>query len=1055
MKRIISLALVLILVLSVFPASAGNGFSSDASAINEAAKSVLLLEIYNSKRKAIATGSGFVGFNDSTLITNYHVIEGGWYVTAYDDDGKPYSVTKVLCADKESDIAILGFEKATGLKPLTLKAYSNLMRGETVVAIGSPKGYLNTVSTGIISALPEDNWIQFTAPISHGSSGGVLLNDQGEVIGITSAISKYEDAQNINYAINIAVAKAMYKAWNGRTYTISGHSTTARMDFTDIYETAAHSSSNTATTVEWACPNCGTRNSSQFCTECGSEKPSWVCKCGTTNSGKFCGSCGSAIADLIASANLAIAYEKAGNYESAIAEYKALSGFNSMSFVTDGGKNWVAKEHISAAYYAWADVCLEIMDFKSAVEYFESAGNYLDASSRVDGVYYAQGEYQLSQGRYDDALKSFGWAGKYKDAATRILMCYYAKGEALLQEGDYNGAAGAFKSAGSYGDAADRIKECRYEQGIACIAKGEYDAGITAFKAAGKYKDAETMILSIYYLQAQTEMESGNYKKAEEFFKKAGNYSDASEQAKLAEEMPTKIKYDDAVRLMESGEYLRAAQAFEKLGAYKDSQDNKNKCNYEYGCYALEQKNYDVAYTYFIKAGKYADALDRAYESRIQKAKDQFESQRYTRVRESLKDVLFLSEAEDLYNKATYAMAEDYAAKKNYPSAISYYNECIDYADSKDKLLEARSLYYVQLIKGTAFDKAYSLYTSELKSEHPLEDAVVVESGDKGYAARQILVMANKMGFIEWISETQEEYSSKYTSSIKRMETNFGMNADGTITLTEYHFLANVYYPGVKSSDVSKLLERISDLGYMDAYGKLPDDHSVYESKYSYCVTNLERALGLKADGFLTEEERAVILKQKVENVGEIANFNVTASSGIVTLSWSQAKGAKWYEVYRGNKLIATQTGTYYTDKEAEQGATVQYQVKACKYSKSTQKTKSIKVEPVYTWRSVKDLCKDKSNLNKYIIVENLVKLYHQVKGEDIRVFCSSDINGKQYGVILIYENYPNWTGQRVAARNKGAVITSCKGQVIDYVYSSELKQYIPYIRVESVTWKN
>ena len=77
------------------------------------------------------------------------------------------------------------------------------MRGQKVVAIGSPLGLFNSVSDGIISGFREIhsvNMIQFTAPISHGSSGGAVLNMQGEVIGISTA--GFDSGQNINLAVS-------------------------------------------------------------------------------------------------------------------------------------------------------------------------------------------------------------------------------------------------------------------------------------------------------------------------------------------------------------------------------------------------------------------------------------------------------------------------------------------------------------------------------------------------------------------------------------------------------------------------------------------------------------------------------------------------------------------------------------------------------------------------------------------------------------------------------------------------------------------------------------
>lgn len=204
----------LICVLLTVSASAfatGIPFSSDVDAINKAAKSVLMLEVYDANEQMIGSGSGFVAFDNYTLVTNEHVIDGASFIIGKSDDGNQYMLTKLISADVKKDIAILEFFSPTDLTPLSLNDQGDVQRAESVVAIGSPLGHKNSVSLGNISALFEEDevaQIQFTAPISHGSSGGALFNDKGLVIGITSGF--YEEGQNINLAINIEEVLDLY-----------------------------------------------------------------------------------------------------------------------------------------------------------------------------------------------------------------------------------------------------------------------------------------------------------------------------------------------------------------------------------------------------------------------------------------------------------------------------------------------------------------------------------------------------------------------------------------------------------------------------------------------------------------------------------------------------------------------------------------------------------------------------------------------------------------------------------------------------------------------------
>lgn len=203
---------LLILLLLAVPALA-DGFTTDYLAIDAAAKSVLLLEVYDEEDDLIATGSGFCAFDRHTLVTNYHVIEDAQYLLAYTDDGDAFLIDSIFAAQEDRDLALLKIYAPDTVIPLPVADTSTLLRAQPVLAIGSPQGYHNSVSTGNISALRTDEGfreIQFTAPISSGSSGGALFNDSGEVIGVTYAI--LEEGQNLNYAIDMAYATTLYNA---------------------------------------------------------------------------------------------------------------------------------------------------------------------------------------------------------------------------------------------------------------------------------------------------------------------------------------------------------------------------------------------------------------------------------------------------------------------------------------------------------------------------------------------------------------------------------------------------------------------------------------------------------------------------------------------------------------------------------------------------------------------------------------------------------------------------------------------------------------------------
>lgn len=180
-------------------------FIDDTAAINEAAASVVKLNCFDRNGNLVATGSGFAALEDGIIVTNYHVIEDSIvYIEIEMESGLRCDLEKIVAIDVEKDIAILSTSAKTGLKLLPLGDSDTLIKGEKILTIGYPLGLGNSISTGIISSIYEDDEnriIQFTAPISHGNSGGALFNEKGEVVGITYA--SLIDGQNLNLAVPV------------------------------------------------------------------------------------------------------------------------------------------------------------------------------------------------------------------------------------------------------------------------------------------------------------------------------------------------------------------------------------------------------------------------------------------------------------------------------------------------------------------------------------------------------------------------------------------------------------------------------------------------------------------------------------------------------------------------------------------------------------------------------------------------------------------------------------------------------------------------------------
>jgi serine protease Do len=157
-------------------------------------------------------GSGFIISNDGYILTNAHVVDGADEVTVRLTDKREFKA-KTIGTDKRTDVALIKIE-AGGLPVVKLADVSQLKVGEWVVAIGSPFGFDNSVTAGIVSAkgrsLPQENYVPFIqtdVAINPGNSGGPLFNMRGEVVGINSQIySRSGGYMGVSFAIPIDVA---------------------------------------------------------------------------------------------------------------------------------------------------------------------------------------------------------------------------------------------------------------------------------------------------------------------------------------------------------------------------------------------------------------------------------------------------------------------------------------------------------------------------------------------------------------------------------------------------------------------------------------------------------------------------------------------------------------------------------------------------------------------------------------------------------------------------------------------------------------------------------
>ena len=218
-------------------ASAGAALSvSFRSAVEHAGGSVLTV---HSARTAAAgpfglggrrllsqgLGSGVLIDGDGDVVTNNHVVEGANELAVALPDGT-LRPTRLIGVDPDSDLALLKID-ASGLRPIVIGDLAGVAVGDVVLAVGNPLGVGQTVTQGIISALgrkgiginPIENFIQTDAAINPGNSGGALIDTQGRLIGINSAIlSRGGGSEGIGFAIPVDLAQKVIASLkkNGR-----------------------------------------------------------------------------------------------------------------------------------------------------------------------------------------------------------------------------------------------------------------------------------------------------------------------------------------------------------------------------------------------------------------------------------------------------------------------------------------------------------------------------------------------------------------------------------------------------------------------------------------------------------------------------------------------------------------------------------------------------------------------------------------------------------------------------------------------------------------------
>jgi len=161
-------------------------------------------------------GSGFVATNDGLVVTNYHVVKGCASLTVLLEGNKTLDVAGIAAVDPDGDLALV---KTGGALPAPLQVAAGGLPevGSRTYAIGNPLGLTNTLSEGLVSGLRKESdsltFIQTSAPISPGSSGGPLVDEEGRVLGVTTLC--FVAGQNLNFAVQAARIRSLLGNYKG------------------------------------------------------------------------------------------------------------------------------------------------------------------------------------------------------------------------------------------------------------------------------------------------------------------------------------------------------------------------------------------------------------------------------------------------------------------------------------------------------------------------------------------------------------------------------------------------------------------------------------------------------------------------------------------------------------------------------------------------------------------------------------------------------------------------------------------------------------------------
>lgn len=551
MKRLRAIASLFLLITITFTVSA---FAAAVPKPVMKANNSVLRIITTYSNGDMASGSGFVVACDKTkayIITNWHV--------AVKDDPAYISVilnaeaeinASVEASDESRDLAVLKVAMPLGMDPLKLNGES-AGKGDGIYAIGFPGGadYLSddlalnqedtTITDGIVSAIrkatlsengAQRELLQISAAINHGNSGGPVLNEKGNVVGVSTFF--VSDASDINGAVSVVEVTSFLQE-NGIPYSTAGGS----MTFDPVL---------------------------------------------------IAGVLAALVIILLGVLVVRRKKKVAAQAEQPVQEtlnpyYETLMPEHISTAATTVKKTPFPLKKAVPAFAAVIVLGLAGMGFYgySTVQKGLETGNidgvspfFLKLARKTDknlDAYIGAMEL-LDSGDFESAEQAFSDMGGYRDSDEMILESRYRKGKQLIADHQFEEAKAIFEELGDYSDSADMIKETEYQRGLAEMEKGNDTRAFNIFKQLAAdpcYKDSDIMVKEIKYQDAVNKFNLKEYviayrqikELAEEGYQKAVN------------DLPTvtETTYQHGIASYRSDDTKEAESVFRTLDNYQDS----------------------------------------------------------------------------------------------------------------------------------------------------------------------------------------------------------------------------------------------------------------------------------------------------------------------------------------------------------------------------------------------------------------------------------------------------------------------------------------------------